>query len=161
MVEKHIFSIAALGRKLLQVSILANAMLQAQLLPELTTDYRESLSANIVLKMYGAIHSVSCHSRVWAFVMLGSLRSKVRGGEQHTVVAALAGLDCDDFPVQSIDISTGSLARLKAVYELSEYSPRHRGPSLALLRGTGLTRIALTRGAFWALSFRPKAAISS
>jgi hypothetical protein len=41
LVEKNILSIAALGREVLQVSILADTMLQAQLLPELTTNYRE------------------------------------------------------------------------------------------------------------------------
>lgn len=111
-------------------------MLQAQLLPELTTDYRELLSAKTVLKMYFVLRNPFC---LMPFSSLGICNvavaeAKVRGGEQHTVVAALAGLDCDDFPAQSIDISTNSLTRLKVIYELSEYSPRHRGPSLALLR---------------------------
>lgn len=39
LVEEHILAITALGGELLQVSILVDAMLQAQLLPELTTDY--------------------------------------------------------------------------------------------------------------------------
>jgi hypothetical protein len=39
LVKEHILAITALGRELLQVSILIDAMLQAQLLPELTSDY--------------------------------------------------------------------------------------------------------------------------
>lgn len=38
LVEKHVLAITALGRKLLQVAVLADAMLQTELLPELAPD---------------------------------------------------------------------------------------------------------------------------
>ena len=38
LVEKHIFPISALGRKLLQITILIYSMLETELLPELTAD---------------------------------------------------------------------------------------------------------------------------
>ena len=38
LIEKHIFSIPALSRKLLQITILVYSMFETQLLPELTAN---------------------------------------------------------------------------------------------------------------------------
>lgn len=38
LVEKHILAIAALGREILEVAVRTDAVLQAQLLPELAPD---------------------------------------------------------------------------------------------------------------------------
>lgn len=40
LVEEHVLAVSAFSRKLLQVTILADSVLQAQLLPELATDLR-------------------------------------------------------------------------------------------------------------------------
>jgi hypothetical protein len=39
-----------------------------------------------------------------------------RGGEPHTIVAALAGLDCDDFSAIATNISIGLEAGKRSLY---------------------------------------------
>jgi hypothetical protein len=81
-------------------------MLQAQLLPELTTDWRERLSAKIIQDFPCTIYLAGFEVGHSGDCGLGFVAVKVRGREQHTVVAALASLDRDDFPAKSIGIST-------------------------------------------------------
>lgn len=76
LVEKDILAIAALGREVLQVSILADTMLQAQLLPELTTDYRESPLARTILGFHCIMYPAVFQLGICAIVVLGVLRSK-------------------------------------------------------------------------------------
>ena len=95
LIEEDVLAISALGCKLLQVPILADAVLEAQLLPELAANCRLVLAESA--GMYGYWRGVW-----WCGAVL---MEEAWRGTQHTVVAALAGLDGDDFPVISHNLS--------------------------------------------------------
>jgi hypothetical protein len=78
LVEKHILAVSALGRKVFEIPILVDPMLLAKLLPELAANY---------------IRRVSC-----CLSFGGLLTAR---GYRRTIIAALAGLDCDDFSVHA------------------------------------------------------------
>lgn len=82
-----------------------------------------------------------------------------RGVEPHTVVAALAGLDCDDFSAITTNISIGIQAGERVLnYDRVDrmHKPWHLFFAEALECCCSLTRIAFTRGTFWPI-FLPQA----
>lgn len=78
LVEKHILAVSALGRKVFEIAILVDPMLLAKLLPELAANYTRQV--NSCLSFGGLLTARGC---------------------RRTVIAALAGLDCDDFSVHA------------------------------------------------------------
>lgn len=92
LVVKDILAIAAFGRKVLEVPILVDPVLLAQLLPE--------LAPNLVCV---SLCSTSSYRGMGIFVCSegGGARSD-RMAWLLTAVAALAGLNCDNFSVKTI-----------------------------------------------------------
>jgi hypothetical protein len=77
LVEEDVLAIPTFGREILEISILIDPMLLAQLLPELTANYVTYSSASAQLRLCRKLEDSS-----------------------RTIVAALASLDRDDFSVR-------------------------------------------------------------
>lgn len=67
---------------------------------------------------------------------------EVRGGEQHTIVAALAGLDRDDFPAESIDMSTGGFKEGFAEVKRSQSTNLGIVAQVCALEGNASSRVS-------------------
>lgn len=83
LVVEDIFAIAAFGRKVLEVSVSTDAVLLAELLPELAADFAPPSQPCVVEQCV-----LPAAQRNWA---------REREGDILTAIAALAGLDRDYF----------------------------------------------------------------